>query len=187
MRVISGSARGLKLKSPKGMDVRPTTDRVKESLFNIINMSIAESFVLDLFSGTGSLGIEALSRGAENCIFVDASKESIGVIRNNIKSAKLEDKSEVLFLDVISAINKLGVRRDKFDIIFMDPPYLKNLINPTLEEISKRALLEEDGMIIVEHDTKDILLDHIGKLTKFREKKYGNTTLSFFTWEENYE
>ncbi|SHJ58635.1 16S rRNA (guanine(966)-N(2))-methyltransferase RsmD [Tepidibacter formicigenes] len=184
MRVISGSARGLKLKSPKGMDVRPTTDRVKESVFNIINNRLIDSFVLDIFSGTGSLGIEALSRGAQKCTFIDSSKESIKVIKENIEKARVNDKSEVILSDAISAINKLGVRRDKFDIIFMDPPYLKNLIEPVLEEISKKNILEEDGIIIVEHDTKDELLEEINNLYKYREKKYGNTTISFFALEE---
>lgn len=184
MRVISGSARGLKLKSPKGMDVRPTTDRVKESLFNIINNYIQDSFILDLFSGTGSLGIEALSRGAQRCTFVDSSKDSIEIIKDNLKSTKFIDKSEVIFSDAISAINKLGVKRDKFDIIFMDPPYLKNLVVPVLKEIIKRELLEEDGIIIIEHDTTDIIPENIDNLNKYREKNYGNTTLSFFTWEE---
>lgn len=184
MRVISGSARGLKLKSPKGMDVRPTTDRVKESLFNIINNYILESFVLDLFSGTGSLGIETLSRGAERCTFVDSSKDSIEIIKENLKNTRFIDKGEVIFSDVINAINKFSVRRDKFDIVFMDPPYLKNLIIPTLKEISKRGILEEDGIIIVEHDIKDVIPDNVDKLYKYREKKYGNTILSFFAWEE---
>lgn len=184
MRVISGSARGLKLKSPKGMDVRPTTDRVKESLFNIISNHILDSFILDLFSGTGSLGIEALSRGAQRCTFVDSSRDSIEIIKDNLKNTKFIDKSEVIFSDTISAINKLGVKRDKFDIIFMDPPYLKNLIVPVLKEIIKRELLEEDGIIIIEHDTKDIIPDNVDNLNKYREKKYGNTTLSFFAWEE---
>ncbi|WP_099188064.1 16S rRNA (guanine(966)-N(2))-methyltransferase RsmD [Tepidibacter mesophilus] len=184
MRVISGSARGLKLKSPKNMDVRPTTDRVKESVFNIISDKVMDSFVLDLFSGTGSLGIEALSRGSERATFVDASKSSMEIIKENIQKARVNDKSELILSDSISAVNKLGVRRDKFDIIFMDPPYLKNFIEKTLIEISKREILEEDGIIIVEHDIKDEVKDNIEKLQKYREKKYGNTMISFFAWED---
>ncbi|SHH09454.1 16S rRNA (guanine(966)-N(2))-methyltransferase RsmD [Tepidibacter thalassicus] len=184
MRVISGSARGLKLKSPKGMDVRPTTDRVKESVFNIINNRLMDSFVLDVFSGTGSLGIEALSRGAQKCIFVDLSKESIKIIKENVQKARFDEKSEIILSDAINAINKLAARKNKFDIIFMDPPYLKNLIEPVLEEISKKNILENNGIIIVEHDTKDKLSEKINNIYMYREKKYGNTTISFFALEE---
>ena len=107
MRVISGKVRGLKLDTPKNLDVRPTTDRVKESLFNIINPYIRESNILDLFAGTGSLGIECLSRGAKNCIFVDKSKESIGIVKSNIKKARVENESTILNIDFKDAVKRL--------------------------------------------------------------------------------
>ena len=122
MRVISGKVRGLKLNTPKNEDVRPTTDRVKESLFNIVSPYIMESDVLDLFAGTGSLGIECLSRGANKCVFVDVSKESISIVKSNIKKARVENESTVLNLDFKDAINKLKIQNNKFDVIFMDPP-----------------------------------------------------------------
>ncbi|OPJ56920.1 16S rRNA (guanine(966)-N(2))-methyltransferase RsmD [Alkalithermobacter paradoxus] len=184
MRVISGSVKGHRLKTPKSTDIRPTSDRVKESIFNIINNKVLDSFVLDLFCGTGSLGIECLSRGANMCTFVDNGKESINLLRENLKNTKFTDKSEVIFADAIGGINKLSVKRDRFDIIFMDPPYLKNLIVPALEEISKRELLEEDGIILVEHDIKDILPEKVENLVRYREKKYGNTNISFYEWSE---
>ncbi|MDX5686687.1 16S rRNA (guanine(966)-N(2))-methyltransferase RsmD, partial [Clostridioides difficile] len=115
MRVISGKARGLKLNTPKNEDVRPTTDRVKESLFNMINSYIMESEVLDLFAGTGSLGIECLSRGAKSCTFVDISKESIDIVKSNIKKARVESESIILNLDFKTAIDKLKLQNSKFD------------------------------------------------------------------------
>lgn len=184
MRVISGKARGLKLNAPKNDDVRPTTDRVKESLFNMINSYIMDSDVLDLFAGTGSLGIECLSRGSNKCIFVDNSKESINIVKSNIKKARVESESTILNLDFKSAINSLGLKNEKFDIIFMDPPYYKNMFSDALGSIDNKNLLKEDGIIVVEHDTKDKFPDNIGRLYKTRDKKYGNTTITFYKVEE---
>ena len=176
MRVISGKARGLKLNAPKDDNVRPTTDRVKESLFNIINSYIIDSEVLDLFAGTGSLGIECLSRNAKSCVFVDINNTSLDIVKSNIKKAK------VLKLDFKSAINKLKPK--KFDIIFMDPPYYENLFIECLEEIAKSNILKQEGIIVVEHDTKELLEDNVGDLIKTKSKKYGNTTLTFYELEE---
>lgn len=184
MRVISGKARGLKLNTPKNEDVRPTTDRVKESLFNIINSYVMESSVLDLFAGTGSLGIECLSRGASKCVFVDNSKESIAIVKSNIKKARVEEQSVVLNLDFKDSINKLSVQKNKFDIIFMDPPYYKNMFIEAINRINSSELLSEDGILIVEHDTNDEFPENIGILNKIRDKKYGNTTLTFYKLEE---
>lgn len=180
MRVISGKVRGLKLNTPKNEDVRPTTDRVKESLFNMINPYMMESNILDLFAGTGSLGIECLSRGASKCTFVDVSRESIALVKSNIKKARFENESEVLNLDFKDAISKLKIKNNKFDVIFMDPPYYKDMFIDALEKIDNANILEEDGIIIVEHDTKDKFPEEIGSLEKSRDKKYGNTTLTFY-------
>lgn len=184
MRVISGKARGLKLDTPKNLDVRPTTDRVKESLFNIINPYIRESNILDLFAGTGSLGIECLSRGAKNCVFVDKSKDSIGIVKSNVKKARVENKSTILNIDFKDAVKRLSVQNQKFDVIFMDPPYYENMFIDCLKSIDELNLLKEDGLIVVEHDTKDLFDDSIGRLYKSREKKYGNTTITFYKLED---
>lgn len=184
MRVISGKVRGLKLNTPKNEDVRPTTDRVKESLFNMINPYIMESSVLDLFAGTGSLGIECLSRGASKCVFVDISKESISIVKSNIKKARVENESIVLNLDFKDAVGKLKVQGNKFDVIFMDPPYYKNMFIDALQKIDNANLLNEDGIIIIEHDSKDVFPENIGGLEKTRDKKYGNTTITFYKSEE---
>ena len=187
MRVISGKARGLKLNAPKNQDVRPTTDRVKESLFNMINSYIMDSNILDLFAGTGSLGIECLSRGAKNCVFVDKSKDSINIVRSNVKKARVENESTILNVDFKDAVKRLSTQNQKFDVIFMDPPYYENMFIECLKSIDKFNLLDEDGIIVVEHDTKDLFEDSIGRLNKSREKKYGNTTLTFYKLEEQDE
>ena len=184
MRVISGKARGLKLDTPKNLDVRPTTDRVKESLFNIINPYIRESNILDLFAGTGSLGIECLSRGAKNCVFVDKSKDSIGIVKSNVKKARVDNESTILNIDLKDAVKRLSVQNQKFDVIFMDPPYYENMFIDCLKSIDELNLLKEDGLIVVEHDTKDLFDDSIGRLYKSREKKYGNTTITFYKLED---
>lgn len=184
MRVISGKARGLKLDTPKNLDVRPTTDRVKESLFNIINPYIRESNILDLFAGTGSLGIECLSRGAKNCVFVDKSKDSIGIVKSNVKKARVDNESTILNIDFKDAVKRLSVQNQKFDVIFMDPPYYENMFIDCLKSIDELNLLKEDGLIVVEHDTKDLFDDSIGRLYKSREKKYGNTTITFYKLED---
>ena len=184
MRVISGKVRGLKLDTPKNDDVRPTTDRVKESLFNIINPYVIDSNVLDLFAGTGSLGIECLSRGALSATFVDVSKDSINIVKSNVKKARVENESTILNSDFKTAIDRLNVQNKKFDIIFMDPPYYKNMFIDALSNIDNSDLLSEDGIIVVEHDTKDKFIDKIGRLEKSKEKKYGNTTLTFYKLEE---
>lgn len=187
MRVISGKARGLKLDTPKNQDVRPTTDRVKESLFNMINSYIMDSNILDLFAGTGSLGIECLSRGAKNCVFVDKSKDSINIVRSNVKKARVENESTILNVDFKDAVKRLSTQNQKFDVIFMDPPYYENMFIECLKSIDKFNLLDEDGIIVVEHDTKELFEDSIGRLNKSREKKYGNTTLTFYKLEEQDE
>ena len=187
LRVISGKARGLKLDSPKNQDVRPTTDRVKESLFNIINPYIRESNILDLFAGTGSLGIECLSRGAKNCVFVDKSKDSINIIKSNVKKARVENESTILNVDFKDAVKRLSNQNQKFDVIFMDPPYYENMFIECLKIIDELNLLYEDGIIIVEHDTKDLFDESIGNLVKSRDKKYGNTTLTFYKLEAQNE
>ena len=135
MRVIAGSARRLLLKAPDGMDTRPTADRVKESLFNMLNPDLYGCAFLDLFSGSGAIGIEALSRGAQRAVLVDASMECAGIIKQNLEVTKLGENAEIINEDVYAAIERLGRRGDKFDIIFMDPPYAAGYYVPVMEAI----------------------------------------------------
>ena len=184
MKIISGKYKGRNLKGFDIIGTRPTMDRVKESLFNIINSYVMDSNVLDLFAGTGSLGIECLSRGAHKCVFVDKSKESMAIVKSNIKKARVENESITLNMDFKGAVTSLGRQGEKFNIIFMDPPYYKNMFIDALSSVDENNLLEEDGIIVVEHDTKDSFPENVGRLYKSRDKKYGNTTLTFYKMEE---
>lgn len=149
MRVIAGSAKRMQLKTVEGMDTRPTTDRIKETLFNMISKYLADSNFLDLFSGSGGIGIEALSRGAASAVFVEQSKKAMNCIRDNLKTTKLDKRAETLEMDVISALNCMEHLK-KFDYIFMDPPYNELLEKKVLEYLSSSDLLSEDALIIVE-------------------------------------
>lgn len=144
MRVITGTARGRRLSEPKGMDIRPTTDKVKESIFNIVQFDIEGRRVLDLFAGTGQLGIEALSRGAKSVVFVDQSREAVKLVKDNLEHCQLQ--AEVFQADSLSFLERCG----KFDLIFIDPPYASELVDKAMEKIIKFDILSESGIIICE-------------------------------------
>ncbi len=186
MRVISGSARGLKLKAPDGLDTRPTIDRIKESLFNIIANDLYDIDFLDIYSGSGGIGIEALSRGAKCAVFVDFSKESIDVIENNIKAARFAEKACVMKSDVFDAILKLGHQKRKFDIIFMDPPYKKGLVEKSLSAIFNADILTKDGFIIAEQAAEEPDINVDGFYV-FRVKKYNKIKMSFIEYDYSEE
>lgn len=186
MRIISGSARGLKLNTPLNNDIRPTTDRVKESMFNIISSQVYDSIVLDLFSGSGALGIESISRGAKEAYFCDKSKESIRVLKSNIEKTRFNEKSHIMNQDYKSALKKLSSKKLTFDLIFVDPPYYEGLFEDVLKLIDENGVLDEDGIIVVEHDA-DIKMEDVGKLHIYKEKKYGITMLTFYSLEEEDE
>lgn len=183
MRVITGKVKGFKIKAPKGLKTRPTTDRIKESLFNIIGTLYEESIVLDLFSGSGNIGIEFLSRGAKECHFVDNDMESIKVIKENLNKTKLINQSNVHKKDSISALKYFSSNKIKFDYIFMDPPYNKDLSLSTLLEIEKNDLLNEEGYLIIEHETELDLPESLNNIYKFDLRKYGITSISFYKYK----
>lgn len=147
MRVISGSARGRRLKELQGMETRPTTDKVKESLFNIIQFDIPGRRVLDLFSGTGQLGIEALSRGAASCTFIDQRRDAVKLIRENLAECRLSEQGRVIQGDSLAF---LSACREKFDVLFLDPPYHTDLIDRALELATKIDILSENSIIVCE-------------------------------------
>lgn len=150
MRVISGSAKSLKLKTIEGMDTRPTQDRIKETLFNMIQYDIPGCRFLDLFAGSGGIGIEALSRGAEKVYFIENAKKAQNCIRENLKYTRLYDRGELLAEDVISGIRKLEARKEIFDFIFLDPPYNKGFEELVLRELDKSVICDEDTVVITE-------------------------------------
>lgn len=176
MRIITGSARGAKLKAPKGQNTRPTADRIKESLFNILGSFVYDKAVLDLFSGTGNLALESLSRGATSAIMVDSSAESISVIKFNAEHTHLIDKATIIKSDVFAAIKNFSQKKLKFDIIFCDPPYHKELCLRSLELLATHPILSENGIIIMEHALEDILPENYQQFTLLRRQKYGSTT-----------
>lgn len=183
LRVISGEAKGHKLKTLKSNLTRPTSDKVKESIFNILAPVIFDRDVLDLFAGTGSIGIEALSRGAHRAVFVDKSRECFQIIKENLNHTKFTERAEIYAMDVCSALSKLSHKGDKFDIIFLDPPYGKGLVNETLTCIADTDILKQDTLVIAEHDVDDVVLECVGTLKNFRRQKYGDTVISFYRQE----
>jgi 16S rRNA (guanine(966)-N(2))-methyltransferase RsmD len=179
MRIITGKARGLKLTTPKNMDVRPTSDRVKESLFSIIGTKIVGTHVLDLFAGTGNLGLEAWSRGAEKVVFVDESHASLQLVRSNITKAKAEDMTTVIKGNAVKVIADLAARGEKFDFIFCDPPYNKGLPAQIIQMVAKYDLVIPGGYLIVEHSQHESLPELPTKLEVIRCERYGETLISF--------
>lgn len=181
MRVISGIRKGHNLKSPKGKNIRPTEDKIKESLFNIICPIIDDAIVLDLFSGTGQIGIEFLSRGANKAFFVDKSNISISIIKENLLHTKLLDKSIIHNKDARVALKLFTEENLEFDYIYIDPPYKEyELVTQTLEIIVCNNLLKSTGLIIIEHDNDLILDDRIKTLIKIDIRKYKNKSLTFY-------
>ena len=177
MRVIAGEYKGRRLKTPKDYSVRPTADKVKEALFSILTDKILGSKVLDLFSGTGNLGIEALSRGAELCVFCDSSRESIGIINSNITHCRAEQRAKVVCGDYRKVMANL---REKFDIILLDPPYDKGYLEDCFGNIDECGLLEEDGVIVAEHRREEKLPENLFGFKKIKERKYGIIMLSIY-------
>ena len=160
MRVITGKARGIQLKTPDGMQTRPTADRVKEALFSIINFDVPGAKVLDLFGGTGQLGIEALSRGAESAVFVDAREDSCKIIRENLRRTKLEQQSKVIRSDYLDYLHRC---KERFDIILLDPPYAEAYLENALKCITEIDILQTDGIIVTERPLgKDLPFEYDG-------------------------
>lgn len=177
MRVISGNARGRKLKTPENYDIRPTTDNVKESIFNIIQFDIEGRRVLDLFAGTGQLGIECLSRGAESVVFIDQSREAVKIIKENLKACKLS--ATVLQQDAISYLKGCG----SFDIIFIDPPYDSQLYENTLEIVNLVDILSDGGIIVCESRRDRSLPEMKAPYVKHKEYYYGKVKITLYTKE----
>lgn len=163
MRVIAGRAKRLQLKTLEGLDTRPTTDRIKETLFNMIDPWIGDSYFLDLFAGSGGIGIEALSRGALEAVFVEKNPKAVAVIRDNLNHTKLSENAAVLQMDAVNALHRLNGKY-RFDYIFMDPPYDHLLEKDVLNCIKDMNILSEDGLIIIEAslDTNFDYLESMG-------------------------
>jgi 16S rRNA (guanine(966)-N(2))-methyltransferase RsmD len=180
MRVISGKAKGRRLIAPKGGAIRPTADRIKESLFNILPRDFSSMKILELFAGTGNVSIEALSRGAESALLVDASERAARVIRENLRRLELSDRAQVWVMPVRRALNAVGRQGQKFDVIFLDPPYDQRLVGRSLELIASVNPLYPSAVVVAEHSVRETVKSSYGILSLNDQRRYGDTLLSFF-------
>ena len=177
MRVITGKARGVQLKTPEGLLTRPTADKVKEALFSIINFELPGADVLDLFGGTGQLGIEALSRGADSAVFVDAREDACRLIRENLKRTKLESQAKVIRSDYMDYLKRC---RGKFSIIILDPPYAEEFLENSLKRITEIDILQSNGIIITERPLGKELPWEFEGYSRSKDYKYGKTLLTIY-------
>ena len=177
MRVITGKARGITLKTPDGLQTRPTTDRVKEALFSVIQFDIPGANVLDLFGGTGQLGIEALSRGAKQAVFIDESDKACKLIRENLKRTKLEQQGSVLHSDYMAYLARCN---EKFNLIFLDPPYAEVFLENALKRITEIDILQSGGIIVTERPLGKELFFEFQGYTRSKDYKYGNTLVTLY-------
>lgn len=184
MRIIAGVAKGRKILSPEGMGTRPTLDRIKESIFSIIQHRIMDAVVLDQFAGTGSLGLEAVSRGAKECHLIDKGDVTFNYLKQNVINLKFEDKCTCHKGDCYRYLEEFGKTGKVFNLIFIDPPYVKEMIPPSIELITKYNLLDKDGLIVTKIDSSEIIYEGDGNIILINKRKYGNTTVCFYEHKE---
>jgi 16S rRNA (guanine966-N2)-methyltransferase len=180
MRIIGGRAKGRRLKAPKGQALRPTSARVKEALFNILPHDLSGWRILDLFAGTGNVSLEALSRGAAEALLVDASRSAARAIEENLRRAGFAAKSSVWTVPVLRSLRVLARRNRKFDLIFLDPPYEKDLVGNVMGILAETEILAESGVIVVEHSIREGVEQTYNNLALRDQRRYGTTVLSFF-------
>jgi 16S rRNA (guanine966-N2)-methyltransferase len=179
MRIISGTSKGRKLTTLKSQAIRPTSDRVKESIFNILGGEVEGKVVLDLFAGTGNLGIEALSRGAKKVLFVEKGRQALRLIQRNLSQFRMRERSEILPKDVSRAIGILNQRGESFDLMLMDPPYEKGLIQKTLWKLHSHRIYHEESILVIEHDRREPIPKRVEGWTLIRQREIGDTVISF--------
>ncbi|MCY6483990.1 16S rRNA (guanine(966)-N(2))-methyltransferase RsmD [Clostridium aestuarii] len=185
MRIIAGSAKGRKILPPDGMQTRPTLDRVKENIFNIIQNRVVDAVVIDVFSGTGSLGLEAASRGAKECYLVDKHPTTFKFLKQNVINLKFEDKCKCLNMDSYDSLKEMCRKNKIFDLIFIDPPYAKEMIPPAIGIISEKMLLKKDGLIVTKIDSSEEIYEGNDDIVLINHRKYGNTTVCFYMYRED--
>jgi 16S rRNA (guanine966-N2)-methyltransferase len=181
MRIISGTSKGRKLITPRNHSLRPTSDRVKESIFNTLQSKIEGKVVLDLFAGTGNLGIEALSRGAKKTVFVEKGRQALRLIQRNLNLLGLKERSEIFPKDANLAIGILKQKGESFDLILMDPPYEKGLIQKTLTRLNSDQIFHKDSILVVEHNRRESLPRTLDGWNLIRQRRIGETVISFLT------
>lgn len=182
MRIIAGKAKGRKLIPPATMETRPTLDRVKEAMFSMVQGYIPGAVVVDVFAGTGSLGLEAASRGAKEVYLIDKSSVTFPLLKENVKNLKFEDFCSALNMDSYDALNLLSKKGKRFDIVFIDPPYCKEMIPKAIEIVKKNDMLNENGIIVTKIDSIEEIYEGYEDIKLTRSKKYGNTTICFYQY-----
>ncbi len=184
LRIISGAYGGQKIKTLPGRETRPTSDRVREALFNVLQPRLPGCFFLDLYAGSGAIGIEALSRGAARAVFIEANSSAVKVIRENLTRLNLLDRAEVIWAKLPAGLDIAAATGHKFDLVFVDPPYLKNLVEPTLIKLGELDLLNALGWVAAETAAREQLPARLDNLECFKEKRYGDTRLSYYSMIE---
>ncbi|MEJ8544391.1 16S rRNA (guanine(966)-N(2))-methyltransferase RsmD [Brevibacillus borstelensis] len=183
MRVISGEHRGRRLVAVPGKGTRPTTDKIKESIFNMIGPYFSGGTALDLYAGTGGLGIEALSRGVERCVFVEKDLKAFSVVKQNVAACRLEERAELYRNDAGRALKQLAKRGIAFDLVFLDPPYAQQQIAQEIMQLQEGKLLADEAWIVAEHDSGIRLPEAIGACCLDRSSTYGDTTIAIYRFE----
>lgn len=182
LRIISGRYKGKKLHSVRGLTIRPTADRLRESIFNILSHGVLNAMVLDLFAGTGAMGMEALSRGAESAVFVDNNPEALSVIQRNITSCSFDKQARIIKWDIKENLNCLKLAGTAFDLVFMDPPYNRGMVKPALLNLERTGSLKKGARIVVEHSPLEPIPDPVFIFEIQDRRKYGKTLVSFLTY-----
>lgn len=180
MRIIGGELGGRRLKAPSGVATRPTSDRLREALFNIIGVDVNDTTFLDLFAGSGAVGIEALSRGAERSVFVESSRRALEVLEENIHACGLEHRSRIVPKNALSALRLFEQEGARFDIVYVDPPYDADLYGRALLSLGRGDLVDPEGLVVTERRSSARLLPEYGKLRNYRDVRHGDSTLGFF-------
>ncbi|KYH35903.1 ribosomal RNA small subunit methyltransferase D [Clostridium tepidiprofundi DSM 19306] len=185
MRIISGIAKGRKILPPEGDVTRPTLDRVKESIFNIIQNRVRGAVVADIFAGTGSLGLEAASRGAEKCYLIDRNDTTFSLLKKNVENLKFKGICKCCKGDSYEWLKKFADEKIVFDLIFIDPPYAKDMIPPAIDIVSDYKLLKNDGLIVCKIDSGEDIFEGNDIIKLSDKRKYGNTTVVFYKHRED--
>lgn len=179
MRVIAGTAKGRTLKTPEGMLTRPTAERVKEAVFSAVQFDLPGAKVLDLFAGTGQLGIEALSRGADRAVFVDARKEACALVRENLRATGFLDRAQVIQGDYLTYLKTC---RERFTMVFLDPPYAEKFLETALNQLSEIDILNKDAIIVTERPLGKALSEDFPRFERLKDRKYGKTVIALFRY-----
>ncbi len=182
LRIISGKLKKKKLHTVRGMMTRPTADRLRESVFNILSFQVKDAVVLDLYAGTGALGIEALSRGAKSAVFIDVSKDALSVISKNIRSCTIEKSAKIIKWNILSNLNCIRACIPPFNLVFMDPPYNKNTVKKTLQNLHKSGSLARGASIVIEHSDTEPIPDDLSEYKIMAQRNYRKTVVSFLEY-----